>query len=253
MDYLTRLSELTQPYAAVLNLQLQLDEVHRCLDEIGNEQLLSRPFPRLGLTQDDWWLFIETASQQRSQRQIDADFAAIDHLLRNFRKFLQYRFGQWTLISQQALDIWAKYWPSRRYLELMAGNGALSKALHQRGQAVIATDSFSWQSENVTGRHLVYPVENFTASAAVAKYGQQVDAIILSWSPDCDPLDWALLNQIRQLTPQPDLLVIGEKFGVTNSELFWRTQVPRFSPQVQLINRYLPQHDQIAERLFLFR
>lgn len=254
MDYLSRLHQLCQPYTEALNLQLQLTEVDRCVAEIQAGQLLSRPFPLLGLNDDDWLTFLEIASAQpHLQLRVNSDYRVIDQLLHNFRKFLQYHFGQWTLISQQAVAMWTKFWPFRRYLELMAGNGLLAKALQGRGQSVIATDSFAWQGENQTGRQLFFPVQNYSATAAITKFGEQVDTIILSWSPDRDPLDWCLLQRIRQLPNHPDLLVIGEKFGVTNSELFWRTQPTNFSAQIQLTNRYLPRRDLVAEQLFLFR
>lgn len=254
MDYLLKLQQLAHPYQDNFDVQVRLDEIQRCVTEIKRGQLLSRPLPILVLAQNCWLDFLDTGlQQQRPTDQIEQDFQTLNYLFGNFRKYLQYHFGQWTLISQQALSIWTKYWPHRQYLEIMAGNGVLARGLAEHGQSVIATDSFAWQGENKTGRQLHYPVQDADALTAIAQYGQQVDAVILSWSPDRDPIDILIAQQIRQLPNHPDLIVIGEKFGVTNSQRFWQTQPIAFSPQVQLINRYLPQHDLVKEQVFLIR
>ena len=254
MDYLLKLKQLAEPYRSNFDVEVRLLEIKRCVAEISQGQLLSRPLPILTLAEDCWLDFLTIGiKQQLPTVQIEQDFRDLNHLFANFRKYLQYHFGQWTLISQQALSIWTKYWPHRHYLELMAGNGVLAKGLTAHGQKVIATDSFAWQGENNTGRQLHFPVQDADALTAIKKFGPQVDAIILSWSPDRDPIDVVIAQQIRQLPQHPDLIVIGEKFGVTNSELFWHTQPIAFSPQVQLINRYLPQHDLVKEQVFLIR
>ncbi|WP_125604508.1 hypothetical protein [Lapidilactobacillus bayanensis] len=254
MDYLLKLQQLARPYQTDFDVQVRLAEIKRCVQEIGQGQLLSRPLPILQLEQNCWLDFLAVGLQQSiPAEQIEQDFQTLNYLFGNFRKYLQYHFGQWTLISQQALTIWTKYWPQKSYLEVMAGNGVLARGLVAHGQTVIATDSFAWQAENKTGRELHYPVQDADALTAIAKYGRQVDAVLLSWSPDHDPIDVLIAQQIRQLPNHPDLIVIGEKFGVTNSQLFWQTQAVAFSPQVRLINRYLPQHDLVKEQVFLIR
>ncbi|WP_125766412.1 hypothetical protein [Lapidilactobacillus wuchangensis] len=255
MDYLKQLQQVSQPYQEIINLQIQLAEIQRCCQELAAGQLLSRPLPLLQLTEDDWWAFLTIADRQGiAPAQAQRDYRQLQHLLRNFRKYLQYHDGQWTLISQQALRVWTKYWPFRRYLELMAGDGRLARGLAARGQAVIATDSLAWQSENETGRQQFFPVRQLGAREAVQKIGPQVDAIILAWSPNNDPLDWFLWQQIAQLPNHPDLIVIGEKFGVTNSELFWRTVPAQFAAPLVKLRRFLPATiDGVQESVYLYR
>lgn len=255
MDYLKQLQQVSQPYQANINLQLQLAEIQRCCQELAAGHLLSRPLPPLQLTEDDWWAWLQIGQQQQiPASQVQRDYQQLQHLLRNFRKYLQYHYGQWTLISQQALQVWTKYWPFRRYLELMAGDGRLARGLAARGQAVIATDNLAWQSENETGRQRYFPVQKLGAEAAVQKFGSQVDAIILAWSPNNDPLDWVLWQQITHLPNRPDLIVIGEKFGVTNSELFWRTVPAQFSAPMTKLQRFLPAtSDGVQESVYLYR
>lgn len=255
MDYLTQLHAVSAPYLALPNVQLQLAEITRCRHELDQGQLLSRPLPPLGLTESDWWDFVRLdEARQVALTTSHRRYQQLQNLLVNFRKYLQYHTGQWTLLSQQALRVWTKYWPFRRYLELMAGDGRLARALTSRGQAVIATDNLAWRQENVTGRQLFYPVQAADAQTAVARYGQQVDVILLSWSPNRDPLDWVLRQQIAALPNRPDLLVIGEPFGVTNSELFWRTQQPNFSAPLNILRRYLPPtSDGVHEGIYLYR
>lgn len=255
MDYLKQLRQASQPYQTNISLQTQLAEIQRACHELAAGQLLSRPLPPLQLTDDDWWEFLRLGAQhQICPEQIQRDYQQCQHLLRNCRKYLQYHYGQWTLISQQALRVWTKHWPFRRYLELMAGDGRLARGLTARGQAVIATDSLTWQQENQTGRQLFFPVQKLTAQEAVQQIGPQVDAIILAWSPNNDPIDWVLRQQIAALPNQPDLIVIGEKFGVTNSELFWRTEPAQFSAQMLQLRRYLPAtSDGVQEAIYLYR
>ncbi|WP_261805588.1 hypothetical protein [Lapidilactobacillus luobeiensis] len=256
MDYLENVTKLAQRYAAVLSIQLQLAEIQRCCQELEKGRLLSRPLPPLQLTDDDWWQMVASAEGSgRDSVACQRDFLTLDHLLHNFRKYLQYHFGQWTLISEQALAIWTHLLPGRRYLELMAGNGRLARSLAGLGQSVIATDSFAWRTENKTGRQTYYPVEALAAPAALHKYATQVDIVVLSWSPNNDPLDWLLFQQLQQLpaSQRPDLLVIGEPFGVTNSLTFWQFARRRFSAPAQLISRYLPMtSDGVHEQVLLF-
>nr|WP_243676633.1 hypothetical protein [Secundilactobacillus collinoides] len=44
----------------------------------------------------------------------------------------------------------------------MAGNGYVSKGLHDNKQTVIATDSKDWTAENETGRHPVTEIEQLS-------------------------------------------------------------------------------------------
>ncbi|WP_461218308.1 SAM-dependent methyltransferase [Lapidilactobacillus salsurivasis] len=256
MDYLKNIDHLARRYATIIDIQLQVAEIRRCCAELQSGQLLSRPLPPLRLTESIWWQMVTVAENQSLSLTVaQHDFQQLDHLLHHFRKYLQYHFGQWTLISQQALTIWTRQWPWRRYLEVMAGDGRLAAALAARGQQVIATDSFSWQGENLTGRQTFYPVQRLTATAAVAQYAQQVDAVILSWSPNNDPTDLLLWQQLQQLPAarRPQLLVLGEVFGVTNSLLFWQQVPHHFSAPAQLISRYLPAtSDGLREQLRVY-
>lgn len=255
MDYLPQLQRLIRRYLPNENLRIMAAEVTRCCQELASGGLLFRPLPWLQLRENDWWAMNQTGIQRGyTAEQIQHDFQTLQYLFQNLRRYLQYHEGQWTLISQQALHIWTHYYSSLRYLEIMAGNGRLAQALAARGQSVIATDSFAWRTENLTGQRLQFPVQPLSALSAVKRFGAAVDVILLSWSPNDDPIDWLVWEAIQHLEQPPNLLVIGERFGVTNSGVFWREARPSFSTRVQLINRYLPKtSDGVYEQLYLYR
>lgn len=66
---------------------------------------------------------------------------------------------------------------SRRCLEIAAGDGTLSRFLHEQGVAVTATDDYSWQDR------IAFPssVERLEAGAALRQYQPQV--VLCSWPP----------------------------------------------------------------------
>lgn len=255
MDYLSQLQRLIQRYQPNENLQVLAAEVTRCSQELATGGLLSRPLPWLQLQTDDWWAMTQTGTQRGYDTdQIQHDFQTLQYLFQNLRRYLQYHEGQWTMISQQTVHIWTHYYPFKRYLEIMAGNGRLAGALAARGQQVIATDSFGWRSKNLTGQTLQFPVQPLSALSAIKRFAHAVDVVLLAWSPNDDPIDWLVWHALQQMEQPPDLLVLGERFGVTNSDVFWRKVRPSFSIRVQLINRYLPRtSDGVHEQLYLYR
>lgn len=177
----------------------------------------------------------------------------IDHLLRNFRQYIAYHFGMWAFVNQQLCQVWQATFGPLRYLEVAAGNGFLSYGLRQAGVKVIATDSHTWLSENVTGQTPLLPVATAASATAVWRYGAQVDAVVMAWSPDRDPNDVHVLHLLRRFFPQLLFFVIGERFGATNSQLFW--QEAQFVPDRRLLalNRAMPRFDTINDRIYLMR
>jgi 2-polyprenyl-3-methyl-5-hydroxy-6-metoxy-1,4-benzoquinol methylase len=64
-----------------------------------------------------------------------------------FRNQIVVRMG-FSLINQNFVDALAKYIGDRSCLEVMCGTGALSASLKAKNTNIIATDSFSWETEN---------------------------------------------------------------------------------------------------------
>lgn len=236
--------KLTAAVPPVPSLQAQVAAMTAWQAALARRELPAQPLPRLGITPADYLAGRLAGATDASLRRLDA-------LLRNFRQYIAYHYGMWSFVSQALAKRWTTAFGPQRYLEVAAGNGYLSAALHAAGNAVITTDPQSWVGENVTGRTPLVPVTRAGATAALWRYGAQVDAVVMAWSPDHEPNDAHFLQVMRAAFPQLQLFVIGERFGATNSRLFW--QLARFVPDRRLlaVNQALPRFDAINERVYL--
>jgi len=86
--------------------------------------------------------------------------------------------------------------------------------------------------------------------AAIKQYGDQVDAVLMSWSPNGVPIDLAVLNQLRQLENGPVLLCLGERYGATNSTEFWDAAHFHNDQRLSRVNRYLRPFDLMRDRFY---
>ena len=170
--------------------------------------------------------------------------------LDNFRDFIQKDLGIWTLLNAPMMQRWTALFPHLKYLELMAGNGILAHSLQQRGQRVRATDNLSWATTSATGNKPWTTIEKSDALSALLAYYRYVDVVLLSWSPDRDPIDYQILTTIRQLTPRPQFWIIGEYQGATNSLEFWQEARLIYDSRLAQINRLFPSFDLIKDHLF---
>ncbi|USS93156.1 SAM-dependent methyltransferase [Fructilactobacillus ixorae] len=177
----------------------------------------------------------------------------VDKDLRSFRDYLEAHYGMWAYISSAFTHQLARYLDGKPALEVMAGNGYITKGLREQQAPVIGTDSLAWQAENETGNHQVTPIEKLSALDAYHKYKDQVDFIIMSWSPDGDPVDAELLDAIRKDGHPVQLIVIGEKDGATNSRDFWQHAEFISDPGIDKLNQYLPHFDLINDRVYLVK
>lgn len=220
-----------------------------------NKLLPNFTMPKLELTETDFVKlllsedFLDGYTYSEKEEYLD-EFA---EFLENFRIYIQDKFGVWAMINQPMMDTWVQSLPGKSYLELMAGNGSLSKALEDRHQDVISTDSFAWSNESSTGRELWTKVEKLDALAAIQNYGESVDVILLAWSPDYDRIDVDILNAIRNLKNHPMFLLIGEYKGATNSQLFWHEAKLHYDKRIARINRMYPNFDLVKDHLFSIR
>lgn len=176
----------------------------------------------------------------------------LDRLLRNYRDYLEETYGMWSYANSSFTAALADYLGGAPVLEIMAGNGYISKGLrdHNPTETVIATDSQAWVQENQTGRHPVTKVERLDALAAIKKYGHTVRYVIMAWAPDRGETDLAVLNLIRHDYPDLKLLVIGEKDGATNSPDFWHTATLSQTGLTK-VNAALHSFDLIDEQVYL--
>lgn len=126
------------------------------------------------------------------------------------------------IITKKLADKLAKFLKDKQCLEIMAGKGVLSKALQDRGIDIIATDNFSWESQN--DDHWT-TVENIEAGDAIRKY-KNVDYILASWMP-MNTSSKRLIRMIRKYNPDVRLIIIGEGYGgcTSNDDWFDRVEV----------------------------
>lgn len=246
MDYWKKLNQLADRMPTP-EIRQQLTAVTQWRQAVAASRLAAQPLPRLGLTGEAM-----AAAQYNCGASLH-DVVALDHLLCHFRQYIAFHYGMWAFVQQSLFSQWTALFGTRRYLEVAAGNGYVSWGLQAAGNSVIATDSLTWQSQNVTGRRPLLPVYRAGASAALWRWGDQVDAVVMAWSPDHEWSDAAFLNLLRTRFAGLDLFVIGERNGATNSRLFW--QLAQFVPDRRLLplNRAFPRFDAINDRIYLIR
>jgi hypothetical protein len=245
MRYWERVTELSTKYQALPAVARQFAAVSSARKAIIDKTLPEHQLPRLGLD-------ITTIAMAGtvSGGKIE-ELVALDHMLGNFRWYVAYHYGVWAYITRELIDKWVSLYPNRRYLEVAAGNGLLSYGLRQAGAQVICTDALTWVNENGTGKTPWTDVVAATSTSALWEYGDQVDAVIMAWSPDRDPSDAHLLQTIRAHFPELELFVIGDRFGITNSKLFWREA--RMVPDKKLLqlNQAFRKFDAVGDHIYL--
>ncbi|MEN3249905.1 SAM-dependent methyltransferase [Fructilactobacillus sanfranciscensis] len=181
------------------------------------------------------------------------DLPKLDQQLRGFRDYLEEQYGMWAYISSSFTNQLAKFLDGKPTLEIMAGNGYISKGLKDHRANIITTDSLEWQKENETGKHQLVPIEKLSALDAYHKYKDQVDYIIMCWSPDGVPIDNELLEAIRKDGNPVQLIVIGEKNGATNSKTFWQNAEFVKNTGIDTLNQYYPHFDLIHDQVYLVK
>jgi len=184
---------------------------------------------------------------QRWEELIDA-LEELDYQLHHFRDFLIEQFSMYGYVSTPWIQEVAKYLHGRSVLELMAGHGYLSAGLRaiNSDQTIIAVDNEDWRNQpDPTHAKPVTDIEVLDALAAVNKYDQAVEVIVISWAPDTDETDWQILEQLRN-NFAGEILVIGEYQGATNSQRFWDEAK---LTELEKINQKFPSFDLIDEKL----
>lgn len=231
-------------------------------DRLLKNGLLPQPLPTLLLPDDIQDTIFQDVNQQYAKgdprgdklwNQYSAALPKLDKALRNFRDYLEETYGMWSYVNAPFAKALSTYLDGAPVLEIMAGNGYISKGLRNNNgtQKIFTTDSQAWVKENETGKHPVTDIEQLDALAAIKKYGDQVKYVIMSWAPDKQETDWAVLQLIRQDFSELKLLVIGEKDGATDSKKFWQNAKLSQPDDLQQVNRQLQSFDLIDEQIYL--
>ena len=233
-------------------------------DRLLKNGLLPQPLPTLLLPDDIQDTIFKQVNQQYPKgdprgdqlwNKYSAALPKLDRALRNFRDYLEDTYGMWSYVNAPFAKALADYLNGAPVLEIMAGNGYISKGLRNNNanQQIYTTDSQAWVKENETGKHPVTKIEKLDAVSAIKKYGDQVDYVIMSWAPDKGETDWEVLQLLRQDYPDIKFLVIGEKDGATNSKKFWQEAQLSQDEDLQKVNQQLHSFDLIDEQIDLVK
>jgi len=176
-------------------------------------------------------------------------------LLRPLRDALIEYFSMYGFVSSDFVRDLSAYTDGQPVLELMAGHGYISAGLKAIApeQKIIATDNEDWRTQpDPTSAKPVTDVENMDAIAALDMYGENVSTVIMSWAPDTTDADWQVLQYIRdnQYRFDFDFIVIGEKDGATDSDVFWHEAELE---EVPALNAHHQSFDLIDERVYLVK
>lgn len=239
------------PNGMVFNARIKFME--RICQALANNQLPKYHFPQFQLTEKEITSYMESNVNldEVEFQAMSAHLEKFDHDLGEFRTYLQTRFGYWATITQDFTAAIKTNFPNQSFLELMAGNGYLSKGLRDIGVETYCTDDLSWAKYNQTGNLALTEIESLDALSALEKYGNQVDNVIVAWSPDREDIDYKVLQKIRQLNV--NFLLIGEKNGATDSKEFWEAAKLVEDPRIDKINQSYSHYDLVQDQLYLVK
>ncbi|KRL68513.1 hypothetical protein [Companilactobacillus versmoldensis] len=253
MDYITNLRDIAAqlPKSQVFNARLNFME--HIVNALKQQKLPRYHFPQFELSEIE----IERYLKQNfdlDQTKFDQTVNTLhqfDDQLSEFRTYLQVRFGYWATITDQLMDQWTELFPDNTYLELMAGNGYISRGFLDRGVKSICTDNLSWSGQSQTGHLPLTKVIQTDAVSALDQFGSEIDSVVLAWSPDHNEIDNELLQLIRQT--ELNFFVIGEKYGATNSHKFWDDADIVEDDRIDKLNEVYSQYDLVNDKIFLIR
>lgn len=231
-------------------------------DRLLKNGLLPQPLPELLLPDNIQDTIFQQVNEQYPQGDPRGDqlwnkyseaLPKLDKALRNFRDYIEDTYGMWSYVNAPFAKALSDYLNGAPTLEIMAGNGYISKGLRNNNatQKIYTTDSQAWVKENETGKHPVTQIEKLDALDAIKKYGKKVQYVIMSWAPDKQDTDWKVLQLLRNDYPDVSLLVIGEKDGATDSKQFWQEAQLSQDEELKKVNANLHSFDLIDEQIYL--
>lgn len=239
------------PNGNTFNLKVKL--IERIIASLEKKQLPKYHFPKLQLSESEITSFMQKNMFLSAPEfeKMSTDLEKFDHDLGELRTYLQQEFGYWATITQDFVEQITIDFPDQSFLELMAGNGFLSKGLRDLGVKTYCTDNLSWSKHDQTGNKLLTEVESLDAISALAKYGNKVDNVIVAWSPDREEIDVQILQEMRKL--DANFLLIGEFDGATDSQEFWNQAKLVTDSRIKQINRVYSRYDLVHDQLYLVK
>lgn len=253
MSYLKNLRELASrlPNSSIFNARLNF--MHHIDEALSKGELPKHQFIQFELTSEQIERYLQNNVDFDGDEfeTVVTQLQEFDTKLGDFRSYLQNSYGYWATVTQPLMSTWSKLFPNEKYLELMAGNGYISKGFRDNGIKSICTDNLSWSKQSPTGNKKITDVEQIDALDAIDKYQTQVDAIVLAWSPDREEIDFEILEKIRKT--ELKFFLIGEKYGATNSKKFWDHAKIISDQRIDELNQVYPQYDLVHDKIFLIQ
>lgn len=255
--FIARLSACRDYFAKIYSVSDLIDQVLFADLAISQKRLPSK-LGKLELTdkmlQQIKDLIAEQITSGMSQKEIDAKVhpaQELDWLLTNFRQYLIERYGMYAYISKDWAADLLKYLDGRPALELMAGKGYLTYAVRNLDEnyPITATDNYDWSSRQEELKP-VTKVVRMDALAAIDYYSKKGQAIIMSWPPQNSISDWLIVNYLRQqhfYEKGGELILIGEKNGVTGSSQFWKKAETK---EIYFLNHNWSNFDIVKDQVF---
>ncbi|WP_125568010.1 hypothetical protein [Companilactobacillus insicii] len=253
MTYIENLRDDTKslPHGEVFNARINFME-HAC-QALDQGEVPKYHFPQFQLSEKEISYFMEhnINLDEAAFQTMSANLNDFDHDLGEFRTYLQTRFGYWATITKDFMKVWADEFGDAKYLEIMAGNGYISNELQSLGKTSICTDDKSWSKQSKTGHKPLVETEGLAALAAIDKYHEDVNYVILAWSPDRDDIDNEVLKKIR--TYGLILICIGERYGATNSKEFWDNAEIVDCKAIDKLNLIYSHYDLVGDKVYLIK
>ncbi|WP_334328674.1 hypothetical protein [Companilactobacillus sp. HBUAS59699] len=253
MTYINNLREDTEvlPHGQVFDARINFME-HAC-EALMQRDVPKYHFPQFQLNEKEISYYMEhnISLDEIEFQTMSANLNTFDHDLGEFRIFLQTRFGYWATITKDFMKVWADEFGDAKYLEIMAGNGYISKELQSLGKTSICTDDKSWSKQSKTGYEPLVDVENLDALDAIDKYHEDVDYVVMAWSPDREDIDNEVLKKIREYGLM--LICIGEKYGATNSKEFWDNAEYVDYEAIDKLNEAYSHYDLVKDKVYLIK
>lgn len=123
------------------------------------------------------------------------------------------------------------YLAGKSVLEVFAGNGLLAGHLASRGITVTATSILSSMDGHELG--VYHPVDNLSASKAVAKYGLTHDVLLMCWAT----VTMDALRAAQAWGPGRDIVFIGEVTNYSKNHL-GGCATDEFFEAIEVVHRF---------------
>lgn len=161
-----------------------------------------------------------------------------DEMVRQeFIKEMGHAFVSWKWINPLV-----KWLNGRKVLEVMSGRGAIAYALREKDVDVIATDDFSWHSQDIPqwSENQWTHIEKMDAIEAVEKYGKDSPILLMSWAPYNEPIAYDVLKKYAEVNPKGILISIDERIGgmIADFNFFCATEEIHDESFEQVENNY---------------